>query len=99
MPKIQTEIIINTLKTLKPRLADQYNITRIGVFGSVIHGTQNEESDIDVLVEFSVPPGLFKFMEIEEYLSDNLHARVDLVDTEGIKPRLKMRILSEVHYV
>jgi uncharacterized protein len=38
-------------------------------------------------------------MEIEAFLSDTLQARVDLIDAEGIKPRLKNRILSEVRYV
>ncbi|MFH0967646.1 MAG: hypothetical protein V1862_08195 [Methanobacteriota archaeon] len=50
-------------------------------------------------MEFSDPPGLFRFIEIEDLLSDILHARVDLVDAEGIKPRLRNRILSEVRYV
>jgi predicted nucleotidyltransferase len=99
MAKVQTRVIFSTLKSLKPKLMEQYHITRIGVFGSVIHGTQTEESDVDVLIEFSDPPGLFKFMEIEELLSDTLKIPVDLVDAEGIKPRLKKRILSEVQYV
>jgi hypothetical protein len=94
-----TDTIVSTLQMLKPQLSEQYQIARIGIFGSVIRGTQTDESDIDVLVEFSEPPGLFRFMEIEDFLSDTLHARVDLVDAEGIKPRLKTRILSEVRYV
>jgi uncharacterized protein len=49
-------------------------------------------------VEFSDPPGLFRIIEIGAFLSDALQARVDLVDAEGIKPRLKTRILSEVRY-
>ena len=97
--KTRSDVIVSTLQSLKPRLTEQYHITRIGIFGSIITGTHTDESDIDLLVEFSDPPGLFGFMEIEEFLSDTLHARVDLVDAEGIKPRLKTRILSEVRYV
>lgn len=90
---------MSILKSLKPRLSDQYHITSIGVFGSVIHGTQTDESDIDVLVEFSDPPGLFGFIEIENSLSDILKVRVDLVDAEGIKPRLKRRILYFYYWI
>jgi uncharacterized protein len=97
--KTRLEVIQSTLQSLKPRLSEQYNITRIGIFGSFIKGTQTDKSDVDVLVEFSDPPGLFRFMEIEAFLSDTLKAHVDLVDAEGIKPRLKTRILSEVRYV
>ncbi|MFH0967831.1 MAG: nucleotidyltransferase family protein [Methanobacteriota archaeon] len=99
MPIQNRDTILSTLQSLKPRLTQQYHISRIGVFGSVIRGTQSDTSDIDVLVEFTDPPGLFGFIEIEEFLSDTLQARVDLVDAEGIKPRLKCRILSEVRYV
>lgn len=95
----RSDTILSTLRSLKPRLSEQYHITRIGVFGSVIRGTQTDESDIDLLVEFSDPPGLFGFMEVEHFLSDTLLAHVDLVYAEGIKPRLKTQILSEVRYV
>lgn len=97
--KTRLDTITSILQSIKPRLSEQYHITRIGVFGSVTRGTQTDDSDLDLLVEFSDPPGLFKFMEIEEFLSDTLQARVDLVDTEGVKPRLKTQILSEVRYV
>jgi uncharacterized protein len=95
----RSDTIISILQSFKPRLFEQYHITRIGVFGSIIKGTHTDESDIDLLVEFSDSPGLFGFMEIEHFLSDTLHAHVDLVDAEGIKPRLKTQILSEVRYV
>lgn len=99
MPSSNREFLLSTLHTLKPRLAEEYQITRIGVFGSVLTETWTDTSDVDILVEFADPPGLFRFMEIEELLSDILHARVDLVDAEGIKPRLRSRILSEVRYL
>ena len=97
--KTRLDTIISILQSIKPRLSEQYHITRIGVFGSVTKGTQTDDSDIDILVEFSDSPGLFRFIEIEAFLSDTLQARVDLVDAEGIKPRLKTRILSEVIYL
>jgi len=99
MPTMTQDQIIDQVKTIKPILFTQYHITRIGIFGSVIKGDWTDESDIDILVEFSDPPGLFRFIEIENFLSDTLNAPVDLVEINGIKPRLKNRILSEVAYV
>ena len=99
MPDKTPDKVINQVKAIKPLLSEQYHITRIGIFGSVIRGDYTDESDIDILVEFSEPPGLFKFLEIENYLSDTLNAPVDLVEITGIKPRLKDRILCEVAYV
>jgi uncharacterized protein len=52
-----------------------------------------------VLVTFYETIGLFTFVELENYLSDTLGVKVDLVMKDGIKPRLKERILSEAVYV
>ena len=77
-------------------LTDKYHVKTMGVFGSYLHGEQTEKSDIDILVEFTQPVGLFTFIELEGYLSDLLGLRVDLVLKEGIKPGLKDYILREV---
>jgi len=36
-----------------PRLTQEYNISYLGIFGSYIRGEQKEDSDLDILVEFS----------------------------------------------
>ncbi|MGK2945608.1 MAG: nucleotidyltransferase family protein [Desulfuromonadales bacterium] len=77
----------------------QYGVERIGLFGSLVRGTQHSESDIDLLVEFKRPVGLFKFIELENWLSDLLGAKVDLVTPNALKPGIGKRILDEVRYV
>jgi predicted nucleotidyltransferase len=44
-----------------------------------VRGEQKGSSDVDVLVEFDDPIGLFEFMKLENYLSDLLGVKVDLV--------------------
>jgi predicted nucleotidyltransferase len=41
-------------------------------------------------------PGLLKFIELENYLTDLLGIKVDLVMQENLKPRIGKRILREV---
>ena len=82
-----------------PILRTQYGVDRIGLFGSVVRGDQNADSDIDLLVEFKRPVGLFKFMELENRLSKLLGAKVDLVTPNALKPGIGKRILDEVRYV
>jgi predicted nucleotidyltransferase len=77
----------------------QYGVERIGLFGSLVRGSQHAESDIDLLVEFKQPVGLFKFIELENQLSDLLGAKVDLVTPNALKPGIGKRILDEVRYV
>lgn len=83
----------------KPSLQEQYMISELGIFGSYARHEQTETSDVDVLVEFSEVPTLLKFINLENYLSDNLGVKVDLVHKRGLKPRLGERILAEVVYV
>ena len=91
--------VLATLAGLKDELATRFHVAKIGVFGSVSRGEQTPESDIDILVEFSRPVGFFTFMELEEYLSDRLGVRVDLVTPAAIKPVMKERIARETAYV
>jgi hypothetical protein len=84
----------------KPTLLEKYKwLSELGIFGSYVRGEQNEESDVDVLVDYTEAPDLIELIDLENYLSDNLGMKVDVVTKNGLKPRLKERILSEVVYV
>jgi predicted nucleotidyltransferase len=80
-------------------LQEHYQVKEIGIFGSYIRQEQTETSDIDILVEFSKTPSLLKFINLENYLSDRLKIKVDLVHKSGLKPRIGKQILAEVIYV
>ena len=88
--------ITSTLETLKPTLKERFKVKTIGVFGSYVRGEQKKQSDIDVLVEFEEPVGLFEFMDLEIYLSEVLGVKVDLVSKKALKPHIGKRILEEV---
>lgn len=83
----------------KSTLQERYQVKELGIFGSYVRQEQTESSDVDVLVEFSEVPSLLKFVNLENYLSDNLGVKVDLVHKSGLKPRLGERILAEVVYL
>ena len=90
------EKILTTLRSLKPYLAKTYNVKEIEVFGSFIRSEQRKKSDLDLLVTFSETPGLIEFIRLENYLSDMLGIKVDLVMKDSLKPRLREYILNEV---
>ncbi|MFD2705392.1 nucleotidyltransferase family protein [Salibacterium lacus] len=85
------------LKRIKPVLQEKYHVSKIGYFGSFAREEQTEESDIDILVEFSKPIGL-EFVSLKEYLEQELDRNVDLVTVKALKPQLKESILREVIY-
>lgn len=92
------EEIFATLQRLKGEIAARFSVSRIGIFGSVARGEQTEASDIDIIVEFSRPIGFFTFLELEEFLSLNLGAPVDLVTFDALKPIIRERVTAEVAY-
>jgi len=88
--------IKSALQQHKLLLADRFKVKTIGVFGSYVRGEQKDESDIDILVEFSEPVGFFIFLDLEEYLAVLLGVKVDLVSKKALKPRIGKHILQEV---
>jgi predicted nucleotidyltransferase len=90
------EEIKRILQQHKEELRAKYKVKEIGVFGSYVRGQQKKQSDIDILVEFEVVPGLLKFIELEDYLSRLLWIKVDLVRKSSIREELRETILQEV---
>lgn len=90
------EFFMKILRQHLPELREKYSVNYLGVFGSYIRGEQTEDSDLDILVQFDKKPGLLKYIELENYLSDLLGIKVDLVMKSALKPNIGKRILSEV---
>ena len=82
-------------------LRKDFNVLKIGVFGSYSRNEQDGKSDLDVLVEFdhSTPVGIVKYIRCEEFLEKILNLKVDLVTPAALKPLIKSSILRDVVYV
>ncbi len=79
-----------------PRLAEQYHVRSLGVFGSYVRHQQQRGSDLDVLVTFDEPPSLLQFIQLEHDLTDTVGVKVDLVMRDALKASIGQRILREV---
>ena len=90
--------IKDKIKSNKPALKAKYNVDKIGVFGSYSRNDQNENSDIDILVEFSEPIGL-EFVALADELEKLLGQKVDLVSRKGIKEKYFKIIEKDLQYV
>jgi len=73
----------------------EYKIGEIAVFGSYARGQQRRESDIDLLAVFEEPVTLLDLIGAEQFLSEILNAKIDLIPKESIRPELKDIILKE----
>ena len=97
--KNKLENIVAGLKKELPKIKSRYNVTTLEVFGSFVRHEENTNSDLDILVSFSKAPPLFKFIELEDYLSEILGVKVDLVMKSSLKPNIGKRILSEAQSI
>ena len=74
---------------------EEAGVRRSALFGSFARGEAGEKSDIDILVELPEGAGLFDFVGLRIKLEEALGRKVDLVEFDTLKPRLKERILRE----
>ena len=77
------------------RLAEGYRTGKVRVFGSVARGDNSSDSDLDLLVTPRPGCSLLDLGGLLEDLQDMLGCRVDLVTEDGLKPRLRERVLRE----
>jgi len=90
--------IKNSLKLLKPELANKFFVNSIGLFGSIVRDDFNESSDIDIIVDFSKPIGV-EFIDLADLIETKLRKRIDLVSRNGVKEKYFHQIESEIIYV
>jgi predicted nucleotidyltransferase len=75
-------------------------VSRLALFGSVLRGEAHDESDVDILVQFTPGRKTYdRFIALSELLERCLSRRVELVTTEALSPFLGPRILAEAEDV
>lgn len=72
-----------------------FPIRSLAVFGSVARNEAASGSDVDVLVEFSMPVGLLDFVRLRRRLEEILGAKVDLTTPSALRAEWRDEILRE----
>ena len=76
-------------------IAKSNGIKEISVFGSVVRGEDNKESDVDFLVDLKEDKSLFDLIRFKQELEELLNLRVDVVTKRSIHSEIKDKILKE----
>ncbi len=84
------EILSHYRATLKG-----FGVKSLAIFGSVARNEAGPDSDVDILVEFDQPVGLFELAELKEYLESVLGKRVDLATPGALRPHMREQIMRE----
>lgn len=77
------------------RTAAEYGAYNVRVFGSVARGEANSESDIDLLVNIEPDRSLLDLSGLLMDLQDLLGCNVDVVTEDGLRDRIRERVLKE----
>ena len=89
------EIIKNNLSELQ-----NFGLKRIGIFGSIVTGKPNQDSDLDILIEFEVSKNTYKnLLSIHDLLQNLFTQKIDLVTKDGLSKHIKDSVLNEVVYI
>ncbi len=92
--RLERDDILRILAEHRVELAE-LGIGSLALFGSFARGEAGPESDVDLLVEFTRPVGLFEVVDVKEYLEHLLGRPVHLVTRDSLKRQLRERILEE----
>jgi hypothetical protein len=90
--------IIEKLKAVMPEITAKYPIKSLAIFGSLSRKKDDENSDVDILVEFNRSVGM-EFIHLCYELEEILNRKVDLVTRKAIKEKYFKEIEQDLIYV
>jgi len=92
---MQRDDVLKILADHRDELHQQFGVKSLALFGSVARGEATETSDVDLLVTFARPVGLFGLYTLQDYLVQLLGCAVDIGTLDSLKPRIRARVLAE----
>lgn len=89
------------LKILRQNQAEirSFGVKSKALFGSVARGEALPGSDVDLLVEFDRPVGLFGLVALQKRLEDLLGCPVDIGTLDSLKASIRSRVMEECVHV
>lgn len=93
------KVILEKLKDLKPKLQEDFGISRFTLFGSQARNDYSEKSDIDIVVfEMNLSSG-FDLLRAKSFMEKKLGKKVDIGTYKSLKTFIKNRIEKDLIYV
>lgn len=87
--------VVKILSEHRDELQQRFGVKSLALFGSVARDEATGISDVDLLVEFDRPTGLFGLIQLQQYLEALFGCKVDVGTAAGLRPRIRERVLRE----
>ena len=92
---MQRNEVLKILADHRDAMRQQFGVKSLALFGSVARDEATETGDVDLLVAFARPVGLFGLYALQDYLVQLLGCAVDVGTLDSLKPRIRARVLAE----
>jgi uncharacterized protein len=95
---MERELVLRILRQNQAEI-NSYGVKSLALFGSVARGEARPDSDIDLLVEFDRPVGLFGLIALQQRLEELLGCPVDLGTADSLKKHVRSQVMEDCVYV
>jgi uncharacterized protein len=95
---VDRELVLTILRQNQAEIS-AYGVKNLALFGSVARGEARPGSDVDLLVEFNRPVGLFGLVALQQRLEGLLGCPVDIGTPDSLKTSIRSRVLEECVHV
>lgn len=92
---MRPSIVLDIKRSEVRELVGRFRTTNPRVFGSVLHGTDHEGSDLDLLVDALPGATLLDLGDLQEELKTLLGVNVDLLTPGDLPPKFRAKVLEE----
>lgn len=87
---------IDEVKQKSVPILERHGVSYAAVFGSVSRGEDNSQSDVDILVRFDRPTGLFEYMRLINDLEEKLSKKVDVVTEQSLNKHIRPYVMPDL---
>lgn len=96
---MRPSIVFNMKRNAVREATSRYRVANPRVFGSVLHGTDEEDSDLDLLVDALPGATLFDLGGLQDELEALLGIPVELLTPADLPPKFRAKVLAEAKSV
>lgn len=92
---MRPSIVLDLKRSAVREAASRFRTANPRIFGSVLHGTDQDGSDLDLLVDALPGATLFDLGGLQVELESLLGVRVDLLTPADLPPKVRAKVLAE----
>ncbi len=96
---MRPSVVLDMKRIAVREAVGRFRTTTPRVFGSALHGTDRDGSDIDLLVDALPGATLFDLGGLQDELESLLGIRVDLLTPTDLPPKFRAKVLAEAQPV